>query len=178
MAVEALEQKKSLRKASFRLTSLGIEQKAEDKQKNKDGQDVPPEREEWKKIRERYDELLKPKGWSFAERFEDMQGRTDENFIAVVHIDGNSMGKRVKNLYDSETESWDACCDKLRCFSEGIQHDFEAAFREMAAEVPITRPPIPQETPASFRYVRLFLPVMMCALSRAAVWVWNVPNGL
>ena len=45
------------------------------------------------------------------------------------------MGKRVKNLYDSETESWDACCDKLRCFSEGIQHDFEAAFREMAAEV-------------------------------------------
>ena len=78
---------------------------------------------------------MKPKGWSFAERFEDMQGLTDENFIAVVHVDGNSMGKRVKNLYDSETESWDACCDKLRCFSEGIQHDFEAAFREMAAEV-------------------------------------------
>lgn len=134
---EALEQKKSLRKASFRLTSLGIEKKLKekDKQKNKTGQEISPEREEWKKIRERYDELLKPKGWSFAERFEDMQGLTDENFIAVVHVDGNSMGKRVKNLYDSETESWDACCDKLRCFSEGIQHDFEAAFREMAAEV-------------------------------------------
>ena len=136
---EALEQKKSLRKASFRLTSLGIEKKLKekDKQKNKTGQEISPEREEWKKIRERYDELLKPKGWSFAERFEDMQGLIDENFIAVVHIDGNSMGKRVKNLYDSETESWDACCDKLRCFSEGVQHDFEAAFREMAAEVAV-----------------------------------------
>ncbi len=37
---EALEQKKSLRKASFRLTSLGIEKKLKekDKQKNKTGQ--------------------------------------------------------------------------------------------------------------------------------------------
>ena len=114
---EALEQKKSLRKASFRLTSLGIEQKAEAASLTAPNAIDPPE------------------GWAFAKDFIDLQGRTDENFIAVVHIDGNSMGKRVKNLYDSETESWDACCDKLRCFSEGIQHDFEAAFREMAAEV-------------------------------------------
>ena len=114
---EALEQKKSLRKASFRLTSLGIEQKAEAASLTAPNAIDPPE------------------GWAFAKDFVDLQGRTDENFIAVVHIDGNSMGKRVKNLYDSETESWDACCDKLRCFSEGIQHDFESAFREMAAEV-------------------------------------------
>lgn len=114
---EALEQKKSLRKASFRLTSLGIEQKAEAASLTAPNAIDPPE------------------GWAFAKDFADLQGRTDENFIAVVHVDGNSMGKRVKNLYDSETESWDACCDKLRCFSEGIQHDFEAVFREMAAEV-------------------------------------------
>lgn len=114
---EALEQKKSLRKASFRLTSLGIEKKAEAASLTAPNAIDPP------------------KGWAFAKDFADLQGRTDENFIAVVHVDGNSMGKRVKNLYDSETESWDACCDKLRCFSEGIQHDFEAAFREMAAEV-------------------------------------------
>ncbi|PWM26468.1 MAG: hypothetical protein DBX48_04715 [Limosilactobacillus fermentum] len=114
---EALEQKKSLRKASFRLTSLGIEKKAEAASLTAPNAIDPP------------------KGWAFAKDFIDLQGRTDENFIAVVHIDGNSMGKRVKNLYDSETESWDTCCDKLRCFSEGIQHDFEAAFREMAAEV-------------------------------------------
>lgn len=114
---EALEQKKSLRKASFRLTSLGIEQKAEAASLTAPNAIDPPE------------------GWAFAKDFADLQGRTDENFIAVVHVDGNSMGKRVKNLYDSETESWDACCDKLRCFSEGIQHDFESAFRKMAAEV-------------------------------------------
>ena len=114
---EALEQKKSLRKASFRLTSLGIEKKAEAASLTAPNAIDPPE------------------GWAFAKDFADLQGLTDENFIAVVHVDGNSMGKRVKNLYDSETESWDACCDKLRCFSEGIQHDFEAAFREMAAEV-------------------------------------------
>lgn len=114
---EALEQKKSLRKASFRLTSLGIEQKAEAASLTAPNAIDPPE------------------GWAFAKDFADLQGRTDENFIAVVHVDGNSMGKRVKNLYDSETESWDACCGKLRCFSEGIQHDFEAAFREMATEV-------------------------------------------
>lgn len=134
---KALEEKKALRKASFRLVSLGIEQKTEDKQKNKDGQDIPPERETWKRIRERYDENLKPDGWTFAERFENLQGCTDENFIAVVHIDGNSMGKRVQELYGSKTDSWDDCCRKLRCFSEGIQHDFETAFREMAEEVAV-----------------------------------------
>ena len=75
---EALEQKKSLRKASFRLTSLGIEQKSEAASLTAPNAIDPPE------------------GWAFAKDFVDLQGLTDENFIAVVHIDGNSMGKRVK----------------------------------------------------------------------------------
>lgn len=120
---EVLEKKKALRQNSFRLTSLGIE-------------DTSPNNDIMKKVRKGYDDRLKPAGnWKFAEQFEDLSGKTNENFIAVVHIDGNAMGTRVQDLYTDAGDDWKLCCEKLRRFSDGIQNDFEAAFKEMAEEV-------------------------------------------
>ena len=157
---EALEQKKSLRKASFRLTSLGIEQKAEAASLTAPNAIDPPE------------------GWAFAKDFVDLQGRTDENFIAVVHIDGNSMGKRVKICMIQKPKAGTLAATSCAASAKAFSTILKPPFGKWRQRWPITRPPIPQAAPESFRYVRSFLPVMMCALSRAAVWVWNVPNGL
>ncbi len=117
---KALERKKSLRRASFCLGALGIE-----------GKPVKDRRERYipKPLVEA------PAGWEFAKQFEDLLGKTDENFIAVVHIDGNAMGVRVQEIYKGAGDSWERCCGRLRRFSEGIQSDFEQAFCEMACDV-------------------------------------------
>lgn len=111
----ALERKKALRQADFHQMSFGIE-------------DTSPHRNSpQSKI-----EIDPPEGWRFPASFEDLTG--SDNFIAVIHVDGNGMGRRMDGLYDKQTEDWEVCRAKLRRFSEGIQADFEAAFRKMAEE--------------------------------------------
>lgn len=112
----ALEAKKALRQADFHNLSFGVEAAPSH---NKNSQS---------KI-----ELAPPDGWRSPANFGALAG--EDNFIAVVHIDGNSMGKRVTELYAAAGRDWDACRASLRRFSEGIQEDFEAAFQKMAAEV-------------------------------------------
>ncbi len=58
-----------------------------------------------------------------------------DNFVAVIHIDGNAMGKRVDTIYQQAGADWDACCAALRAFSHNIQQSFENAFRRMAERV-------------------------------------------
>lgn len=132
----ALEAKKALRRASFRKTSLGVE--ALDRHSflpaalgEEDRQNCP-------------EALEPPAGWEFPARFEELAA--GDNFIAVVHIDGNAMGKRVESLYGENTLDWDSCRASLQRFSASIQADFERAFQEMAAELleklPDLAPPI------------------------------------
>ena len=115
---EALERKKALRKASFRQMDFGLER-------------VPKPSK-----RDPIDHIQPPAGHRFPRQFEDLAkalSREDgppENFLAVVHIDGNAMGRRVEAVYDANTGDWESCRASLRRFSEGIQADFEAAFRE------------------------------------------------
>lgn len=111
---EALEKKKSLRRSSFRTVSMGIEKTV--------GQGGSADTE--------------PRtfqGWKLTSD----TGRiaNDGNFIAVVHIDGNAMGKRVQKIYDTCTSDWDVCVAKLRQFSEEIDRHFDEAYREMAQEL-------------------------------------------
>lgn len=61
--------------------------------------------------------------------FKDSNGQAD-NFIAVVHIDGNAMGTRVDSIYKNNQNDWESTCESLRGFSESIQADFENAFME------------------------------------------------
>lgn len=120
----ALEAKKARRRASFRLLDFGLE--------------APPEAE-GSPSRPGGEGIAPPEGYRFPGQFEELvkalPGEKPDNFIAVVHIDGNAMGKRVDGIYEANTGDWEQCRASLRRFSEGIQADFEAAFRETAEEV-------------------------------------------
>ena len=107
----ALERKKALRLASFRRVSFGVEQAGK----------------KAASVRRGCETLAAPAGWRFPTRFDEIAG--EDNFIAVVHIDGNGMGKRVEQIYQ-KCRGWEECRQTLQRFSEGIQRDFEQAFRE------------------------------------------------
>lgn len=114
----ALEEKKALRKSAFRRLSVGVE--ALDPvtyQPKLAGEATESQRPEL---------LPAPEGWEFPTQFQDLAG--EDNFIAVVHVDGNAMGKRVQELYNDKTADWDGCRGSLQRFSKGIQADFERAF--------------------------------------------------
>jgi hypothetical protein len=127
---KALEKKKSLRKAAFHQGSFGVERidvntlnpvRIEDKSgkmvSDKDGEIYPENRCKYRLVT----------------KFEELGGnKGDSNFIAVVHIDGNAMGKRVENLYEENKEKgWDEYKKKLRNFSDSIDTDFKAAYKDM-----------------------------------------------
>lgn len=116
----ALERKKALRKASFRYTSFGVEALDSESFQPLSTQEPVPGRAP--------DILPAPEGWRYPTQFSDLVGT--DNFLAVVHIDGNAMGKRVENLYQTKTASWEECRASLQRFSAGIQRDFEQTFLE------------------------------------------------
>lgn len=122
---KALEAKKARRLASFRLIDFGLER--------------PLEYGSIKLNRSGGEGVLHPEGYRFPSQFEELvdalPGETSDNFIAVIHIDGNAMGTRVDYIYKANTGDWEQCRTSLRKFSEGIQADFEAAFRDTVDEV-------------------------------------------
>lgn len=147
---QELEKKKSKRNASFHQRSFGIENRMLESAEEKSGSELEKTKEtkileREKKISEEkmlekekeIEEKLMPKGFQKAWKLEQLGGSKDQsNFIAVVHIDGNSMGKRVENLYHSlEGMSWEEYRKALKTFSDSIDEHFKAAFQEMAEEI-------------------------------------------
>lgn len=112
-----MEEKKSRRASSFRLFSLGIEK-----------EDVPVEPVAPVPVREEAAEKFG--GWNLSYSTDEIAG--DDNFLAVIHIDGNAMGKRVQGIYETCRGDWSACARKLEAFSSCIDADFSAAYDEMA----------------------------------------------
>ena len=121
---KALEQKKATRTASFRRLDFGLELPAP--------ADAAPDRPDLQG-------LNPPNGFHFPNRFDQLvqalPGDTAENFLAVVHIDGNAMGTRVDDIYKANSDDWEHCRTSLQQFSQGIQADFETAFQETVDEV-------------------------------------------
>lgn len=118
---EALEAKKALRKSSFRQMSFGVERL--------DPADYTALQVKDKDIRRPAEHLPPPEGWQFPNLFSVLAG--EDPFIAVVHVDGNAMGKRVQKLYErSGGADWETCRRSLQRFSSGIQADFERAFQK------------------------------------------------
>lgn len=108
-----LEKKKSRRLASFKQGDFGVEVPLACRP---DGETEPP---------------YCPDGWRVTNDIEELAGQ--DNFVAVIHIDGNAMGKRVQGLYASaESADWEACTARLRNFSQSIDEDFAFAYRAMA----------------------------------------------
>lgn len=115
----ALEEKKARRTASFRTLDLGVEKPGGGPDPDRSGQTAQG--------------VLPPEGYRFPARFDELAGEDD--FIAVVHIDGNAMGKRVDNIYQRSNGDWETCRASLQGFSQGIEEGFERAFRETVEEV-------------------------------------------
>ena len=114
---EALERKKALRKASFRQLSAGVEAL--------DAECFQPLPLKVASPHPLGEPCAPPEGCAFPREFSELAG--DDPFIAVIHIDGNAMGKRVQQLYAREGRDWEACRQSLQRFSTGIQADFEQA---------------------------------------------------
>ena len=143
----ALERKKSVRSSGFYHGSFGIEAidvntlKPQKCQKSANdsfsGGKEEIEKEEYSYAQKSFI----PKGYASTYRFEDLGGdKGTSNFIAVVSIDGNGMGKRVDHLYSLLKEEgidrdWEKVKAKLKEFSDSIDEDYKAAFREMTGEV-------------------------------------------
>ncbi len=120
-----LEVKKSKRKSAFHQGSFGIESKNERKKYKM------PEEEE------KIDKELMAKNFNRVWKFEDLGGTEHEsNFIAVVHIDGNAMGKRVEEFRESIKEKpWEEYRKAQKEFSDNIDKAFKNAYKEMVEEV-------------------------------------------
>lgn len=139
---QALERKKSLRNESFRYLSLGME-----KLDPVTFQPLPCEREQPEASAAVDSSLPKaPGGYKFPAQFEELTGKElageelsgKENFIAVIHIDGNAMGTKVAKIYEKYSHpgaDWEECCKSLKNFSDGIDLDFKNSFREMVDEM-------------------------------------------
>ncbi len=136
----ALESKKALRRPSFRWMSIGVEK-------------LDPET--WKPIQDSTDKpsgdmterVPPPDGMVYPVQFEDLIRVGDaqsDSFIAVVHIDGNAMGKRVGALL-KDASDWDTACRLMRSFSDGTDQDFCNSFRETAESLLRCRPELCQE---------------------------------
>ena len=85
----ALEEKKARRQASFRRKSFGVEHPQQRFRPSRDYQ-IPPL------------SVRVPQGWTLTTDGEQLAG--EDNYLAVVHLDGNAMGKRVQAclLYTSD----------------------------------------------------------------------------
>lgn len=61
-----------------------------------------------------------------------------QNFVSIVHIDGNKMGKRTSDLYErinKENKSFDETRRELKAYSEAIDNDFKDALYEVITYV-------------------------------------------
>lgn len=65
---------------------------------------------------------------------EDLAGIEGEKFIAVVHIDGNNMGKQL-NEYLKECDNYQDGVIKIRNFSKYIQDIYDNAYETMTKEI-------------------------------------------
>lgn len=80
-----------------------------------------------------------PAGWKSTNNLKDIAG--DENFIAIVHLDGNAMGARVQKIYDRFNTNyfskydWEECVKTLNQFSTEIDTHFQEAYKEMVDEL-------------------------------------------
>lgn len=111
-----LERKKARRVHSFRTLALGIE-------KMESTPSTAPLPLNFKL----------PNRWRKIDNIVDAD--KDDNFLAIVHIDGNAMGARVQSIYDRCKDDWGKCNKLLDQFSREINWHYEEAFNEMAQEL-------------------------------------------
>lgn len=127
---KALEKKKSIRRASFRHGTFGFEEVDRNTFEPVRVKIREHDRDAIAQMEGNVDKELLPDGFKSVKEFKELGG----SFIAVVHIDGNGMGARVKKLYqklEADNLSWDQFRKKIREFSEAVDADYKMAYKEM-----------------------------------------------
>ena len=120
-----LEEKKSIRRSAFQRYSFGVDCMI------KESEDVYTKEKRVATQGEKYPDYY------LAEDLNDLGcSGGEKSFVAVVHIDGNSMGNRVRNLkekYGSQCgrEGWERFKKKYRQFCDSTDRDYKAVFDEM-----------------------------------------------
>lgn len=151
---QELERKKATRLSSFHQGTFGIEKidsttlkpvlksvnGIKCKEQGRSDEEQTLDAKQKADIKQTTDAELSIPGYELASKFEDLGGSHGESsFIAVVHIDGNAMGTRVKALYDevehNRTEGWEKFKGKLKTFSDSIDDDFKNSYTEMLQKV-------------------------------------------
>lgn len=130
-----LEKRKSKRRSAFHQGSFGIE-RINSASLEPELWRSEEEAQQKSRISERekeLDKLLIPQGYKAVSAFEELgTSKGNSSFIAVVHIDGNGMGKRVSEFYENHKENtWQQFRKDVREFSDGIDKAFKTAFAKM-----------------------------------------------
>lgn len=129
---DALRKKKNIRRTVFHQGSFGIEHIDSTTLKpiRIDGPAVDKMSEKEEEIDKKYI----PGNYRNVSHFESLGGdKGNSNYIAVVHIDGNAMGERIKKMYEKYGDmEWDVYRENLRSYSKGVDEDFKSAYKEMA----------------------------------------------
>lgn len=140
--IRQLEIKKSMRSSSFSQGSFGVEiydfKKIMSRKDKDESGKLPSDFNHKNMVDEKEKSIMMPYKPVFE--FDKLGGTKGEaNFIAVVHIDGNSMGKRVALLNGrtqfSDFKDFDKYAQMKKEFSEEIDKDFSDAYMEMLEEV-------------------------------------------
>ena len=128
---QALERKKSVRAASFHQGSFGVEEKNAEIRRAR----VITEKRDKIQMPEKKEYV--PGGYSMPYQLEDLGvSKDDSSFVAIVHIDGNGMGKRVEELRTKIQDlPWNEYKKTLKRFSDAIDSDFKTAFGDMLDEI-------------------------------------------
>jgi len=82
---------------------------------------------------DRFSELIehtKRNRYRFPDEFNDLTERGVENFIAVVHIDGNNMGKKLESLLKDE-KSYDNAVSIMRNFALDINSVYQDTMKDL-----------------------------------------------
>ena len=130
---EQLERKKAVRRASFRQGTFGLaplDSDTRDRVSDYGAIAIPDSEKTLEK-------KLMPKKFETTYKLEELGGsKGDNNFIAVVHLDGNGMGNRINDYYESlKGEDWEEFRRHVREYSDTIDRDYKEAFRQMAQVV-------------------------------------------
>ncbi|TCS78936.1 Cas10/Cmr2 second palm domain-containing protein [Tepidibacillus fermentans] len=144
-AYKKLERKKSERKTTARQISFGLHKICHSTQMPATyidgGKPISSEihkKIEFSKKHESYFSNLLPKGYKYPLEFDDLKG-AEKSFIAVVYIDGNQMGKKLKLFKELHRYTGEISLEqhnemylhKLAEFSQNIADAYEEAFKEM-----------------------------------------------
>lgn len=151
---QKLEEKKATRLSSFHQGTFGIEKidsttlkpvlksvnGVKCKGQGRSDEEQTLDAKQKADAKQKTDARLSILGYKLASKFEDLGGSHGESsFIAVVHIDGNAMGARVKDLYkkarsDRRTK-WETFKQQLKRFSDSVDNDFKNSYIEMLQKV-------------------------------------------